>query len=60
MRRAPELRDRAWGIVGISGGATVVAIGSGIGAGFGVVPLFSISLAAGIALMMYGFVRAAH
>ena len=35
-------------------GATVVAIGSGVGAGLHVVWLFSLSLAAGIALMFAG------
>jgi hypothetical protein len=36
-------------------GATIVAIGSGVGAGFDVVPLFSVSLAAGVAVMYLGF-----
>ncbi|MFN2545111.1 MAG: hypothetical protein ABR600_11170 [Actinomycetota bacterium] len=58
MRSAPELRRRATGTLAIAAGATVVAIGSGIGAGFGVVWMFSVSLAAGIVLMMAGFVRA--
>ena len=39
-------------------GATVVAVGSGVGAGFHVVPLFSVSLAAGIAVMYWGFLEA--
>jgi hypothetical protein len=58
MRGRPELRDRAVGTLGIAGGATIVAIGSGVGAGFGVVPLFAVGLAAGIALMFWGFLRA--
>lgn len=57
MRGKPELRNRMTGTFGIAMGATIVAIGSGIGAAFHVVPLFSISLAAGIAVMFWGFVR---
>jgi hypothetical protein len=58
MRGRPELVDRFAGTLGIAAGATVVAIGSGIGAGFDVVPLFSVGLAAGIAVMFWGFIRA--
>ena len=58
MRRSPAIRDRAMGTLAIAGGATIVAIGSGIGAGYGVVWLFSIGLAAGIAVMFWGFLRA--
>jgi hypothetical protein len=58
MRGKPELRNRMAGTFGIAMGATIVAIGSGIGAAFHVVPLFSVSLAAGIAVMFGGFVRA--
>lgn len=58
MRGRPELRNRTAGTVLIAVGATVVAVGSGIGAAFDVVPLFSASLAAGIALMFYGFLQA--
>jgi hypothetical protein len=58
MRRSPVLRDRAMGTLAIAAGATIVAIGSGIGAGYGVVWLFSIGLAAGIAVMFWGFLRA--
>ena len=57
MRGKPESRDRLLGTVGIAAGATVVAIGSGIGAGLDVVPLFSVGLAAGIAVMFWGFLR---
>lgn len=57
MRKAPHLRDRAFGTIGIAAGATIVAIGSGIGAGFGYVWLFSVALAAGIAVMFWGFLR---
>jgi hypothetical protein len=60
MGRQPALRDRTAGTLGIALGATVVAIGSGIGAGFHVVPLFSVSLAVGIAVMFWGFVRASR
>jgi len=56
-RNAPHLRNRALGTIGIAAGATIVAIGSGIGAGFGYVWLFSIGLAAGIAVMFWGFLR---
>ncbi|MGH2572050.1 MAG: hypothetical protein ACRDGU_00925 [Actinomycetota bacterium] len=60
MRGRPELRDRSAGTVAIALGATVVAIGSGVGAGFDIVPLFSVSLAVGIALMFWGFLRASR
>jgi hypothetical protein len=58
MRGHPELRGRMTGTFGIAMGATIVAIGSGIGAAFDVVPLFSVSLAAGIAVMFWGFIQA--
>jgi hypothetical protein len=58
MRGKRELRSRAEGTFGIAIGATIVAIGSGIGAAFHVVPLFSVSLAVGIAVMFWGFLRA--
>ena len=54
----PQLRDRTVGTLGIAVGATLVAIGSGIGAAFHLVPLFSMSLAAGVAVMFAGFLRA--
>jgi hypothetical protein len=60
MRERPELRDRAAGTMMIALGATVVAIGSGVGAGFDIVPLFSVSLALGIAVMFWGFHRASR
>jgi hypothetical protein len=60
MRGRPELRDRELGTIGIAAGATVVAIGSGVGAGLNVVPLFSVGLAAGIAIMFWGFLRASR
>jgi len=57
MRGRPELRDRAVGMLGIAVGATIVAIGSGIGAAREIVPLFAVSLAAGVAVMFWGFLR---
>ena len=58
MRGRPELRDRTAGTVWIALGATIVAVGSGVGAGFGIVPVFAIGLAAGIVVMFWGFLRA--
>jgi hypothetical protein len=58
MQHSPAARARAAGILAIAFGATIVAIGSGVGAGLGVVPVFSIGLAAGIAVMFWGFLRA--
>ena len=55
MRGRPELRSRTAGTLSIAVGATIVAIGSGIGAGFDIVPLFSVSLAAGVTVMYAGF-----
>ena len=55
MRRQPQLRSRTAGTLAIAIGATIVAIGSGIGAGFDIVPLFSVSLAAGVTVMYAGF-----
>jgi hypothetical protein len=60
MRHQPALRDRMMGTAFIAAGATIVAIGSGIGAGFDVVPLFSVGLLAGIAVMFWGFVVASR
>jgi hypothetical protein len=60
MRGRPELRDRFMGTLLIAIGATIVAIGSGIGAGLDVVPIFSIGLLAGIAVMFWGFLRASR
>jgi hypothetical protein len=55
MRGRPELQNQTGGAIVIAVGATIVAIGSGVGAGFDVVPLFSVSLAAGVAVMYLGF-----
>ena len=57
MGRLPELRRRTAGVLLIAAGATIVAIGSGVGAGFRLVALFSFSLAAGVAVMYWGFVK---
>lgn len=58
MRGRPEFRARFRGTALIAVGATVVAVGSGIGAGLGNYPLFSVSLAAGAAFMYSGFLVA--
>lgn len=58
MRGRRELRDRFVGTAGIAVGATVVAVASGVGAGFQVVPVFSVGLALGIAVMFWAFLRA--
>ena len=60
MRGRPELRDRFMGTLLIAIGATIVAIGSGVGAGLDVVPIFSIGLLAGIVVMFWGFLRASR
>jgi hypothetical protein len=60
MKGRPELKDRTMGTFGIAVGATIVAIGSGIGAAFHIVPLFSAGLAAGIVVMFLGFLRASR
>jgi hypothetical protein len=60
MRGQPAIRDRMIGTALIAAGATIVAIGSGIGAGLNVVPVFSIGLLLGIAVMFWGFVRASR
>jgi hypothetical protein len=57
MRGRAELTERFFGTLGIAAGATIVAIASGVGAGLDVVPLFSIGLALGIAVMFWGFLR---
>lgn len=60
MRGREDLRDRFRGTALIAVGATVVAVGSGIGAGLGNFALFSVSLAAGAAVMYWGFLLAAR
>lgn len=58
MRRSEALKRRAAGTGLIAVGATVVAVGSGVGAGFGNFALFSVSLAVGAAVMYWGFLLA--
>lgn len=60
MRGRPDLRNRFAGTLLIAIGATIVAIGSGVGAGLDVVPVFSVGLLAGIAVMFWGFLRASQ
>jgi len=60
MRGRSHLRERFLGTLWIAVGATVVAAASGIGAGFEIVPLFSVGLAGGIALMFWGFLMASR
>ena len=60
MKGQPALRDRTAGVLGIALGATIVAIASGVGAGFDIVPLFSVGLAVGVAVMFWGFHRASR
>jgi len=60
MRGKPHLRERMLGTFGVALGATIVAIGSGIGAAFHIVPLFSIALALGVAVMFWGFLQASR
>lgn len=57
MRGRPELRDRFFGTLAIAAGATVVAAGAAFAAA-GNLAGFSLTLAAGIAMMFWGFLRA--
>ena len=59
MRGRPELRDRFSGTLGIAVGATIVAAGSAF-ALTGQVVGFSATLAVGIVVMFWGFVRASR
>ena len=58
MRGRPELRDRSAGTLLIAGGATITAAAGSAFAAVGNLPLFSLSLLAGVALMFAGFLRA--
>jgi hypothetical protein len=60
MRGRPELRDRFLGTLLIAGGATVIAGFASAFAALGLLPLFSISLLAGVAVMFWGFLRASR
>ena len=59
MRGRPGLRDRFHGTLGIAIGATVVAAGSAFAVA-GQLVGFSATLAAGIAIMFWGFLRASR
>ena len=59
MRGHPELRDRFLGTLAIAIGATIVAAGSAFAATGNAVG-FSLTLTAGIAVMFWGFLRAAR
>lgn len=58
IRGREDLRTRFLGVLLIAVGATIVFIGSGVGAGFGNFAVFSIGHAAGIAVMYWGFLTA--
>lgn len=53
-----ELRNRFMGTLLIALGATIVFVGSGVGAGFGNFAVFSIGHTVGIAVMYWGFLTA--
>jgi hypothetical protein len=58
MRGRPELKDRFVGTLLIAIGATVIAGFGSTFAALGKLPLFSVSLLVGIAVMFWGFLRA--
>jgi hypothetical protein len=58
MRGRPDLMSRFNGVLLLAIGATVVAVGSGVGAGLGNFAVFSVALAAGVVLMYWGFLTA--
>ena len=58
MRGRPELKDRFVGTLLIAIGATIIAGFGSTFAALGKLPLFSISLLAGIVVMFWGFLRA--
>jgi hypothetical protein len=60
MRGRLELRDRFLGVLLIALGSTIVFIGSGVGAGFGLYAVFAAGHAAGIAVMYWGFLKASR
>jgi hypothetical protein len=60
MRGRPELRDRFWGTLLISLGATVIAALGSAFAALGELLLFSLSLLAGVTVMFVGFLRASR
>ena len=58
MRGRPELKDRFVGTLLIAIGATIIAGFGSTFAALGKLPLFSVSLLAGIVVMFWGFLRA--
>jgi hypothetical protein len=58
IRGRRELRNRFTGTLQIAIGATIVFLGSGLGAGFGNLAVFSIGHAIGIGVMYAGFLTA--
>jgi hypothetical protein len=58
IRGRADLRTRFIGTLLIAIGATIVFVGSGIGAGFGNFAVFSVGHAIGIAVMYWGFLTA--
>ena len=59
MRGRPEVRDRFVGTVGVVAGATIVAAGSAFAA-TGNATGFSVTLAVGVSVMFWGFLRASR
>ncbi len=60
MRGRPELKDRFVGTLLIAVGATIIAGFGSTFAALGKLPLFSVSLLAGISVMFWGFLRASR
>jgi MFS family permease len=60
MRGRLELRDRFLGVLLIALGSTIVFVGSGVGAGFGLYAVFSVGHAVGIGVMYWGFLMASR
>jgi hypothetical protein len=60
MRGRDELRNRFVGVLLIALGSTIVFIGSGVGAGFGLYAVFSVGHATGIAVMYWGCLLASR
>jgi hypothetical protein len=58
MRGRPDLVNRFNGLLLLAVGATVVAVGSGVGAGLGNFAVFSAALAVGVIVMYWGFLTA--
>lgn len=60
MRGRPERRDAFNGVLGIAFGATIIAAVGSTFAAAGNFTVFSLALAAGIAVMFWGFLRASR